>query len=97
MAHGIPFKGANIFFGPPPGKEDAINGIAAFTNGVCVVSCWELTDEEIAEIVKTKQIWCSVMSGQTMYPHYVGTESVVRELNADYGLWKKEENNASNS
>lgn len=27
-----------------------------------VVSCWELSDEELAEIIKTKKIWLSTLT-----------------------------------
>lgn len=89
MAHGVNFVGANCIYHAPEGKEDAVSSISAFRNGICVVTCWELTEEEIAEIVRTKRVYCLVMSGKVMFPHYGGTEDVVRELNADYGVWKK--------
>lgn len=89
MAHGVDFQGSNRYYGPPQGKEDAVVGIPAFTNGVCVITCWKLTDEEIAEISKTKRVYVSMMSGSNLCPHYIGLEGTVRELNADYGVWKK--------
>lgn len=27
-----------------------------------VISCWELTDEEVAQIVKTKKVWLSTLT-----------------------------------
>lgn len=90
MAQGVDFPGTNKFYGAPPGKEDAVVGIPVFTNGVCVITCWEFTDEELAEILRTRRVYMSMMSGPHLFPHYIGLENQVRELNADYGIWKKE-------
>lgn len=89
MAQGVDFPGANRTYKAPEGKEDAVAPIKLFTNGVCCVTCWEFTDEELAEIMRTRRVYMSMMSGPHLFPHYIGTEAVVRELNADYGVWKK--------
>ncbi len=63
MANGVDFPGSNRSYGPPEGvTEDQCKTLHIFTNGACLVSCWEFTDEEIAEIVRTRRAFLSVWS-----------------------------------
>jgi hypothetical protein len=32
---------------------------------VCLVTCWELTDEELTEVIKTKRLYLRLMTAQT--------------------------------
>ncbi len=89
MAQGVNFHGSNKYYGAPEGKEDAVVGTHAFTNGICVIVCWEFTEAELEEIVKTKRVYMTMQSGPHLFPHYIGLEQDVRMLNADYGVWKK--------
>lgn len=91
MAHGVNFKGANRAYGPPPGvSEKQCRTLHVFDNGPCKVSCWELTDEEIEEIVRTRRVFLSLWAGG-LPPALVGSESVVRGVVVDYGpVWKQE-------
>lgn len=90
MGNGVKFDGSNKAFGPPPGvSEEQCKTLDVFVNGACIVSCWEMTDAEIAEIVKTKRVFLSVWSGNTLFPVFVGSESVTHEVVADFGaVWK---------
>ena len=88
MSIPVAFPGSNAVLGPPPGSEN-IEPLPIFRNGTCCVSAWELTEEELAEIVKTKRVFLSVFFGNTQPPVYVGSESSVREMCADYGVWKR--------
>lgn len=92
MANGVEFAGANRRYGPPAGvSEEQCKTLHVFTNGACLVSCWEFTDEEIAEIVRTRRAFLSVWSGGTLFPVFVGSESVTRGVVADFGtVWKTE-------
>lgn len=88
MAHGINFAGSNKVFAAPPGRDD-VQDLHVFVNGACIVSCWEPTDAEIEEIVRTRKIFLSSFSGNTLFPVFLGSESVVRSVVVDYGaIWK---------
>ncbi|MER8615995.1 hypothetical protein NKG99_03940 [Mesorhizobium sp. M1409] len=88
MAYGVDFPQSNQFLGPPPGAEN-VSGLRTFTNGHCSVSCWQLSDEEIDEIVSTRRVFISVLSGKTQPPVFVGSETVMRGFLVDYGgTWK---------
>lgn len=90
MGHGIKWNGANKTYGPPPGvTEDQCHTLHVFFNGACIVSCWELTDEEIADIVRTRRVFQSVWSAGQLPPTLVGSESVVHATVADFGaVWR---------
>lgn len=88
MGHGIEFKGANGVLGAPKGAEN-VEPLHVFRNGTCSVSCWQLSDAEIEEIIKTRRVFLSVFMGNTQPPVFVGGEEEVRGLIADYGVWKR--------
>lgn len=92
MGHGVDFFGSNRKYGPPPGvSEDQCATLHVFSNGACIVSAWEFTDEEILEIVRTRRAFLSVWSGATLFPVFVGSENVTRGLVADSGaVWKQQ-------
>ncbi|ESY89038.1 hypothetical protein X739_00645 [Mesorhizobium sp. LNHC220B00] len=88
MAYGVDFPQSNQFLGPPSGVEN-VSGLRTFTNGHCSVSCWQLSDEEVDEIVSTRRVFISVLSGKTQPPVFVGSETVMRGFLVDYGgTWK---------
>lgn len=89
MSQAVKFDGTNRYFGPPPNDYQEIYGVHAFVNKQSVITKWEFTEAEIAEIIKTKCVFVSMMSAPIMFPHFVGTEEAVREINADAGVWKK--------
>lgn len=88
MSSAVEFDGQNLVLQPPTGAEN-VRPLPIFRNGFCCVSCWELTDEELAEIVRTRRVFISVFSGNTQPPVYVGSETTTREVVADYGVWKR--------
>lgn len=89
MADAVNFPGSNIVMSAPVGAEN-VSDLHAFTNGVCCVSCWHLTADEIAEITKTGQVYVSVFMGGGMPPIFVGSETEVRNIVADYGVWRRD-------
>lgn len=90
MASPVQFAGANLRLLPPEGAEN-VQEMSTFTNGVCVVSCWQLEPDEIAAIVKSGCVWLTVLSGQTAPPVFVGSESAVRGVVVDFGpVWQRE-------
>jgi len=87
MAHPVQFDGCNKIFAAPKGRDD-VGDLAVFTNGTCIVSGWELTDAEIDEIARTRRVFHSSMSGDVLFPQFIGSESVVRSVVCDYGkVW----------
>lgn len=73
----------------PEGSEN-VNDMHTFTNGMCSVSCRELSAEELAEINRTGRIFLSVFSGRTQPPVYIGDEESVRALVVDFGgVWRR--------
>jgi hypothetical protein len=92
MAQSVEWSGVNRRLGPPAGVDESqCKTLPIFSNGVCCVSCWELDDAEIAEIVRTRRIFLSVWFGKSQPPVLIGSENVVRECVADYGpVWKRE-------
>lgn len=90
MTRAVTWPGANKVLGPPQGMDETqVSNLPIFTNGVTCVSCWELSDEALAEIIRTKRVFISIFSGQTQPPVYVGSEDEVRDLVSDYGVWPK--------
>lgn len=90
MGQPINFDGANRHYRPPPGREADVGTLSVFSNGACLVSCWELTDAEIEEVIRTRRVFLSSMSGEVLFPLFVGSESVVRSVVVDYGkVWPK--------
>jgi hypothetical protein len=89
MAVPINFEGSNRLFTAPEGRDD-VGTLPTFCNGACIVSAWEPTDDELAEIIRTRRVFLSVFSGNVLYPVFVGAESVVRSVVVDYGkVWPK--------
>ena len=91
MARGVKFSGANGSLGAPTGDEDRVCSLPVFRNGTCVVSCWEFSEEEIQEIIKTKCIYLSLLSGITMSPAIVlASKKEMSVFLLDYGKTFKE-------
>jgi hypothetical protein len=72
MATGVNFSGTNRFYGPPEGMENEVVGIPAMKTDRCIVTAWQLTPEELAEVAKTGIVFLSFMS-ENLVPHYVGS------------------------
>jgi hypothetical protein len=90
MGSPVTFPGVNRRFGPPPGREEDVGTLETFSNGTHQVSAWRMTDAEIDEIVRTRQVFMSCMTGDGMVPIFVGSESVVRGIIVDYGpVWPR--------
>jgi len=91
MGRPVAFAGANKVLGPPTGEDERVSSMAVFTNGNVCVSCWELSEDELREVVRTRRVWLSVWSGATQHPVYVGDEDATRGVVVDFGpVWTKE-------
>jgi hypothetical protein len=66
----ITFKGANSVLKAPPDMENCIDlpfCLRDYEGLIVATSCWELTAEELAEIVKSRRIMVQV-TGNTFPP-----------------------------
>lgn len=91
MGQGVDFIGTNRRFKAPEGDEETIDSIDVYDNGRCVVTAWKLTDDELAEILASGTVYLTMMTSPNLVPHFVGSETTVRDVIADYakGVWKK--------
>lgn len=78
MATSVGFEGANEILRAPKG-DDNCKDLECFKDGKNTISCWRLTDEEIAEVSKTGVIWF-LASGNTHPPIYISGKALV-EIN----------------
>ncbi|MBK8197000.1 MAG: hypothetical protein IPK75_01430 [Acidobacteria bacterium] len=84
MATPKQITGANLVMRAPPGDEDRVGDLHVYRNRGGLVSAWQLSDEEVAEIVRTRTVYLSIMGGG-MPPVYLGAESDMRAFTLDYG------------
>lgn len=74
----VPFKQHNkTLVGP---KGSGILDLPVHSNGESVISCWEFTEAEIAELIKTKHVYLSVYSGETSPPVWLSVEPPFTEF-----------------
>lgn len=93
MAEIVNWYGVNKTLTTPKGEEkDRIADMPVFNNGRVSVSCWQLTREEMIEVINNNgRVYLAVMFGPSQPPVFVGSEETVRDLVVDYGkVWKKE-------
>lgn len=73
MAKPIRFPQTNIIFGQ---NQEGVKPLPAHIENVAhrpVHTLWELDDDEIEEIVRTRQIWVTVLTyGEPLQPLYIG-------------------------
>jgi hypothetical protein len=85
----VAFPGHNRTLAAPKGEEN-VQPLPIFGNGTCCVSCWQLSAEELAEVIESGgKVFISIFMGKTLPPVFVGSESTTRGLIADYGVWKR--------
>lgn len=92
MAEAVDFIGSNLTLRAPAGEEDRVSTLKAFTNGNVVVSCWQLTPEEIETVIRTGRVFVAQFSGRTIFPTFIGDDRSVRALVADYGATIPQQN-----
>lgn len=91
MSQGIDHPAWNFTFRAPSGEEDRVCDLRVYvttnfnqTKITSITSCWELTDEEIQEVIRTKRIMMNVLGGG-LSAHFIAPESVMRQFVTDYG------------
>lgn len=66
MANPVGFEGANFIFRAPDGvSQNECSDLETFNDGQQIISCWRLTDAEIANVIETGVVWLSIQ-GQGM-------------------------------
>lgn len=84
MAKPVVFTGTNITMVAPEGADD-VQDVRAFRNERFCVTCWQLSPSELAEVLRTGNVWLSVMGNGGMPPCFVGGEEETRGVVADGG------------
>lgn len=55
----VQFDGVNVVIGK---DQEEYQDLPAQIVGEKVITCWELSDQEVEEIVKSKKIWLGVLT-----------------------------------
>lgn len=90
MAQAINFEGANFEFLAPPGRDDVLdllvfyNAITGAVKTPCIVSCWQLSEEERRAVATTGLVFLSILA-DGMPPVFIGSQMTVGELVRQYG------------
>jgi hypothetical protein len=65
----IEFKEMNVILKKPDSMTDEECGsLPVYCDGESCISCWELSDEDIEKLIKTRKLWFRVFSGITQPP-----------------------------
>lgn len=68
MARPIDFPERNLLLTAPPGHDDTIQPLPVRRADGRIISCWQLSAEDLRRIAETGNIWLSVWSGLTAPP-----------------------------
>ena len=68
MAQGIRFCGANGQLNAAPGTEEVVGSLPVCLDRGEAISCWRLSPEELAHVLKTGEVWLSVLTGNNPAP-----------------------------
>ncbi len=68
MSKPVDFPEKTHLLGPPEGAEAYVQDLPVHSDGMYCTSCWELDEEELREVAKTRRVWVSIMSGRTQPP-----------------------------
>lgn len=91
MGRAVKFQGVNRLLGPPEGvSEEQCATLPVFSNGAVCVSSWELSPEEMLQVVRTGRVWLGVWSGRTQPAVFLGSEDSTRAVVVDFGgVWPR--------
>lgn len=76
MAQPVGFEGTNFTFTAPDGMEDTVQDLSVCKFDGHTVSCWRLTEAELAQVVETGVVWLQV-TGHRMPPVYLSGKALV--------------------
>ena len=78
----IEFKEQNkVLTKPRDMTDEQCKSLPCFTNGECVVSCWQMTWRERVTALLTGKVWISVRSGHTAPPISLMVDTPFQEPN----------------
>ena len=87
MAQPVAFPGHNVVY---TSENENTGDLPVFRNGSCLVSCWQLDEDELMEVIRTGRIFFASFSGDVLWPAYVGSESTTRGVVIDTGpVWPR--------
>lgn len=93
MANPVEFKGYNVRLYPPIDLHEVIGPLPVYRGGRMSVSCWQLTSEELADVINSGgklYVALAVGKGNSQPAMYVGSEDTVRQQVADNGpVWDR--------
>lgn len=77
MANPVGFAGARGVADAAPGDEDKVRPLPMFMDYRQIISCWRLTERELAEVAKTGVVWLSLTNIGVIPPVYVSGKALV--------------------
>ena len=57
----VKFPDANIVITKPPSAGGMVKDLPAFADGKVIISCWELTNDELIDLSQTKKIYLHIL------------------------------------
>lgn len=79
MARAVHFPEVNGRYRPPEGQEDDVYTLDVHAKDNVITSCWQLSADEVAEIVLTGRVWLQVQSDGPFYPSLVRGDNPFRK------------------
>jgi hypothetical protein len=74
--HPVMFPESNFVLGKPAEMtHDECVPLPVWRDGQQCISCWQLTDAELAEIVKTKRVYLSCITGWSQPPVWLAIKN----------------------
>lgn len=72
----INFKQQNTVLEKPENMKDSeCSALPTFRDGKQCISCWELSEQDLEEINKTKKVYLGVLSGNTQPPVFLTVQT----------------------
>lgn len=72
----VPFPEVNVVLQKPKSMTDEeCTPLPIYRGGGECISCWQLTTEELMEVLQSKRIWIRVLSGKSQPPIALETSS----------------------
>ncbi|MBS3648756.1 hypothetical protein KEU06_08955 [Pseudaminobacter sp. 19-2017] len=80
MAQPVAFAGQTDILGAPKGSA-GVKPLPCYMDGSQVISAWQLSPEEIEEVLRTGIVWCFVMSSNQPPVYLTGTNPFPKTQN----------------
>lgn len=71
MARAVKFEHCNAVFKAAPGDEANVYDLDCHFHENVVTSCWELSADELAEIILTRRVWLQVSTSGPYHPSLI--------------------------